>query len=226
MSALQAIAPDLWVTSVPHQFAGLHVGTRMTVVRLPSGKVLLHSLIAISDALRQDINAIGSVQHIICPNLFHHMYAGHALTAFPEALLHGPAKLQRKRKDLTFDAVLSNTAHPDWGDALVPLTIRGSLLHETLFIHRPSRTLISCDLVENFKTCPHRLTRWYLQLGGILGKVGWHPLLRIVYLNRRKAREDINKMLAIPFDRVILSHGELITENAQQAVRDGLAWLL
>jgi hypothetical protein len=29
-------------------------------------------------------------------------------------MLHGPAALQSKRKDLHFDAVLTDQPHPDW----------------------------------------------------------------------------------------------------------------
>ena len=225
MAELQLVAPDLWVTSIPHRFIGLHLGTRMTVIRLASGALVLHSPVPVSDDLRREIEAIGPVRHIICPNLFHHVYAADTKAAFPDALLHGPEKLQRKRKDLTFDAVLSDMPHSDWHGELLPLTVRGSMLHETLFYHPASRTLISCDLVENFSHCDHAPTRWYLQAGGIFGKVGWHPLLRLVYLNRRKARQSIEQLFEWPFERVILAHGDVITENAREAVRGGLAWL-
>ncbi|MEE4249686.1 MAG: hypothetical protein V2I38_03790, partial [Alcanivoracaceae bacterium] len=142
-----------------------------------------------------------------------------------DAQLHGPEKLQRKRKDLKFDAVLSDAPHPDWQGQLLPLTVAGSMLHETLFYHPASKTLISCDLVENFSHCDHAPTRWYLRAGGIFGKVGWHPLLRMVYLNRRKARQSIEQLFEWPFEQVIVAHGDVITENAREAVRGGLAWL-
>jgi hypothetical protein len=209
----------------PHSFIGLHMGTRMTVVRLSSGELLLHSPIPLSSELRAAIGALGAVAHIVCPNLFHHMYAAEAVAAYPQAMLHGPAPLQRKRKDLRFGAVLTNQPHPDWYGDLELLTIEGCMLGETIFYHRVSRTLIACDLVENFHQSPHWLTRNYLRLGGILGRAGWHPLLRIVYRDRRRARACVDRVLAWPFERVALAHGELLTENAHAAVREGLAWL-
>lgn len=226
MAELHPVAANLWITSIPHRFIGLHLGTRMTVIRLASGALVLHSPVPVSDELRREIEAIGPVRHIICPNLFHHVYAADAKAAFPDAQLHGPEKLQRKRKDMKFDAVLSDVPHPDWQGELLPLTVQGSMLHETLFYHPATKTLISCDLVENFSHCDHTPTRWYLQAGGIFGKVGWHPLLRLVYLNRRKARQSIEQLFEWPFERVILAHGDVITDNARQAVRGGLAWLL
>jgi len=219
------MATDLWVADTPHRFMGLHVGSRMTVVRLASGALLLHSPIPLSDKLIEEIEALGPVRHIICPNLFHHMYAADAKASFPEAQLHGPAKLHSKRRDLRFDAVLSDAPHPDWENELLPLTMSGSLLHETVFYHPASRTLISCDLVENIHRCDHAPTRVYLKLGGIWGKVGWHPLLRPVYLNRRRTRESLEKLMQWPFERVIVAHGDVITEDARVAVAQGMSWL-
>jgi hypothetical protein len=98
-------------------------------------------------------------------------------------MLHGPAALQCKRKDLRFDAALTNQPHPDWRDDLELLTIEGCMLGETVFYHPATRTLIACDLVENFHQSSHWLTRNYLRLGGILGRVSWHPLLRMATAN-------------------------------------------
>jgi hypothetical protein len=224
-SPLMPVAQDLWVADSPHRFIGLHVGTRMTVVRLSNGRLLLHSPIALSPELAQAIRALGDVGHIVCPNQFHHVYAGEVARAFPAAQLHGPAQLRRKRSDLTFAGVLSESPHPDWAADLVPITIDGSLLRETVFFHPASRTLISSDLVENFAGSDHALTRLYLRLGGILGKVSWHPLLRPVYYRRRKARASVDRILDLPFENVIIAHGDLITRDARSSLRTGLAWL-
>ena len=225
MSQLEQIAENIWAASAPHSFVGLHVGTRMTVMRLSSGAVLLHSPIALSAGLRSAIDAIGPVQHIVCPNLFHHMYAGAAVAAYPKALLHGPKKLHKKRSDLHFDAVLSDTPHADWQQDLLPITIAGSLLNETVLFHVPSKTLITSDLVENFKTHPHWLTRSYLKLNGMLGNITWPPVMRVVYLNRKAARASVERILALPFERVVIAHGDIISENAREALREGLKWV-
>lgn len=42
------------------------------------------------------------------------MYAEEAAAAYPHAMLHGPAALQRKRKYLRFGTVLTDRPHPDW----------------------------------------------------------------------------------------------------------------
>jgi hypothetical protein len=225
MPPLAKVADDIWVADIPHSFIGLQLGTRMTVVRLSSG-LLLHSPIPMTAALQANIDALGVVKHIVCPNVFHHVYAGEAVRAYPDALLHGPAKLAKKRRDLHFDVVLSEIPHPDWNDELMPITIAGSIVGETVLFHPASRTLVTSDLVENFRDHSHTPTRVYLRLGGLLGKPGWHPMMRLVYVNRKAARASVERILALPFERVTLAHGDIITGNARETVRQGLSWLL
>lgn len=225
MPALLNLADGLWVAAAPHHFMGLHVGTRMTVVKLHTGGVLLYSPIALDGNLRRELDAIGPVTHIVCPNLFHHMYAGAAKAAYPAATLHGPAPLRKKRPDLALDADLTETPHPDWAGDLEAVTVQGSLMHETVFFHAASRTLITSDLVENFKHAEHLPTRAWLWLGGILGRVSWHRVLRLVYWNRRAARASVERLLALPFERVIIAHGDVIERDAKATLREGLRWL-
>ncbi len=225
MTVLQEVADGLWVASAESKFLVFHVGTRMTVVRLSSGALLLHSPVPITAALKQELDELGPVAHIVCPNNFHHRHAAQAISIYPNASLHGSEKLHKKRKDLPFTAVLSDNPHPDWVDDLVPLTIKGSMMYETIFFHPASNTLITSDIVENFETSDHWLTRGWLKLGDCHGHINWHRVLRLVYFNRKSARDSVERMFEFPFERVILAHGDMITENAHQALREGMSWL-
>ena len=40
---LEALAPSVWTLAIPHRFLGLEIGTRMNVVRLADGGLLVHS---------------------------------------------------------------------------------------------------------------------------------------------------------------------------------------
>lgn len=225
MGNLTQVTEDIWVVTSPHKMMGLHLGTRMSVVRLSGGGLLLHSPVPLSDSLRRELDNLGPVRHVVCPNLFHHSYAGAVMQAYPEAILHAPEGLAKKRKDLKIHQTLSETPHPDWAEDLVPLTIEGSMLNETVFLHKKSRTIISADLAENFETSDHLLTRLYLKAAGIHGRVGWSRLLRFVYRDRAKARASIDRLLSWDFERVIIAHGNLIEEKAKDAIRETFSWL-
>ncbi|MZR64433.1 DUF4336 domain-containing protein [Alcanivorax sp. DP30] len=226
MARLKPLTDNIWHAAIPHTFMGLHVGSRMTVVKLSTGGLLLHSPIPVDDALAAELATLGEVKHIVCPNLFHHVFAADVKARYPQAILHGPQKLAAKRKDLSLDAVLTEVPHPDWGNDFELVFIEGSMLNETVFYHRATQTLIAADLIENFHQCDHGFTRWYLKLGGLWKKPGWHPILRLVYLNRRKARASITRILDWPVENLSLAHGDVITGHARNQLYLGLRWLL
>lgn len=223
--ALQRFADDVWVAGAPQKFMGWELGARMTVLRLSDGSLVVHSPVALDESLKNSIVALGPVGHIVAPNLFHHLYTADAAAAFPEAKLHGPAGLRKKRPDLRFDATLGQQLEPAWRDDLEALEIQGTMLEETVLWHKPSGTLVSADLVENFKTADDWWTGLYLQIGGIRGKVGLSRMLRLAYRDRKKARRGIDQLLSWDFDKIVLAHGEPIDSNGVEALRDTYTWL-
>jgi len=222
---MENFAEGVWIASAPQKFFGWQLGTRMTVLKLRDGSLVIHSPIAIDDSLKRKIEEIGPVGHIVAPNIFHYLYAADAAAAFPRAKLHGPAGLRKKRPELHLDAVLGEQSEPAWRDDLETLEIQGTMLEETVLWHKPSGTLVSADLVENFKTADDWWTRLYLQVGGIHGKVGVSQMLRLAYRDRRKARRDIDQLLGWDFDKIILAHGEPIDTNGVEALRETYTWL-
>ena len=105
---------------------GLRLGTRMTIVRLSHGGLFIHSPIALTVALRAAVDELGPVRHIVCPNVYHHVYAGQWAEAYPAALLHAPAALRKKRIDLRINALLSSTPHPDWAGVFETRELRAA----------------------------------------------------------------------------------------------------
>jgi hypothetical protein len=222
---LTPIEEGVWVVARPHRFFGVHLGTRMTVIRLANGEVVLHSPVAIDDELRAALADLGPVRHVIAPNYYHHVYVADALAAFPEAALHGSADLARKRKDLTFTSHLGDDPIPGIGEALLPVHIRGSLLRETVFYHPRTRTLVGTDLLENFRTSEHWFTRMYLKVSGVHGRPGVGRLLRPMFRERAQARQDLERILDFDFRRITICHGDLVEQDAHDVLRQSYAWL-
>jgi hypothetical protein len=216
---MERIAEDIWAQRVKHRFVGLAVGTRVTIVKLADG-LFVHSPIPLAP-IRAEVDALGAVRHVVCPNLYHHLYAGEWAKAYPEAGLYGPKALHAKRSDLTFAGTLDR----DWGGELVPIPIEGSILKETVFLHPKTRTLITSDLAENFPTMDDFFTRQYLRLNGTLGRVGWPRVLRVAYRDKAKAKASIARLLEHDFDRLILAHGEIIETGAKDAIRETFTFL-
>ena len=62
---LRPLDEDIWIADASLRFGGIEVGARMTVVRLPDGRILLHSPIAASDALVGGIEKLGPVAFLV-----------------------------------------------------------------------------------------------------------------------------------------------------------------
>lgn len=223
--AVENIATDLWAAAAPQSFFGLHLGTRMTVVRLQDGSLLVHSPIALTPSLKAEVDAIGPVRHIVAPSEAHHLYAGEWQDAYPGALLHAAVGLSKRRKDLAIDQELRGGTHPDWDSDLETIFLDGTMLNETVFFHSPSRSLIVADLIENFETSAHWPTRAYLKLSGIHGKPGLSGPLRLIFRDKKRARRSIDEILSWDFDRIVLAHGDVIETGGREALRDTYTWL-
>lgn len=221
---LEKVAEGIHCVATPHVMMGLHLGTRMTVVRLTSGELLVHSPVAVTPELRKEIDALGVVRYVVAPNLFHHVYAGEFASAYPEADLYAPRALRKKRPDLKIHGNLEDPL--PFASDLEPRFIAGCMLQETVFLHRATRTLVTVDLCENFTTSPDLFTRLYLKASGIHGRVGWGKPLRLMYRDRRRARASIDALLEDDFDRLVISHGALIETGAKDAItRTFEGWL-
>ena len=73
--SLRSYVPDqIWLRAYPVQLAGTRFDARMTVIRLSSGEIMLHSPCAIGAPLAEEISALGRVAHIVAPGNFHHVH--------------------------------------------------------------------------------------------------------------------------------------------------------
>ncbi len=222
---LTPLHDDVWVQAAPQTMLGLHLGTRMTVVRLPDGALWVHSPIPLTEALTDELRALGPVRHVIAPNLFHHLHVGPMAAAFDGALVHARPRLKNKRKDLHIDVDLTGDTPSDWADALSCVAIEGTWVDEVVFVHHPSNLLICCDLIQNITACDHWLTRQYLRLGGVYQKPGLERFLRIMFRDRKKARAGIDAVLAQEFSGIVLAHGDLIEDGGPEVLAQSYAWL-
>jgi hypothetical protein len=225
--ALRPLAPELWVVERPQRFCGLEVGTRMTVIRLADGGLLLHSPVELDAGLRRELDAIGRVRFAVAPNRVHHLYAGRVAEAYPGARLWVAPGLERKRPDLVFDGVLGDDAPAEWKGQLDQVFFRGRPYeNEVVFFHRASRTLILCDLAFNFGPRSAAPTRLLMRLLRSYGRFGPSKLDPLLIRDRRAARQSLERILGWDFDRVVVAHGDVLESGGREALREGYAWLL
>jgi hypothetical protein len=224
---LRELAPDVWVADQPLRFFGLEVGARMTVIRLPGARLLLHSPIARSHELAQQVERLGSPTLLIAPNRFHHLYAGDWKSAHPTARLYVAPGVEAKRPDLTISGVLGDDAVPDWSDVLDQVPIRGfPLANEVVFFHRPSRTLVASDLAFNVGPRSPALTRISFRLMGAYGRLSCTPLERLSIRDRSAFRHSLCRVLGWPIERIVVAHGEVVERDGHRALAEAYSWIL
>ena len=224
---LRPIADHLWVAERAHgQLPFLDIGTRMTVIRLPGGGLFLHSPVEADAATRGAVEALGAVRAIVAPNYVHHLFAGGWKQAYPQARLLGAPGLARKRRDLAFDGELGDEPEPSYAGALEQVLVRGArLLNEVVFFHRASRTLLLTDLAFHPTEASRPGLRRWTWLTRVRDGFGPNALVRAFIRDRRAARASLDRILAWDFDRVTVTHGELLESGGREALRKAYAWL-
>jgi hypothetical protein len=99
------------------------------------------------------------------------------------------------------------------------------LANEVVFVHRPSRSLLVCDLAFNVGPDAPWLTRTLFRLWGAYGRLGPTRLERLLVRDKDAARRSLDEVLALDFDRVIVSHGDVLETGGREAFARGFDWL-
>jgi hypothetical protein len=224
---LTSLVPNLWIFDQPHKFLGIEIGTRMTIVRLETGDLFLHSPIQLTGEARKQLDALGTVRYVVAPNRFHHLYIKDYFSAYPEAEFFAAPSLQKKRPDLSFNGVLTDEKTYGWQEELRHVVFGGMpILNEAVFFHIPSHTLILTDLICNFRGDLPIPTKIFTWLDGVYENFGVPRVERYLLIrDRKQAKSSINKILSWDFDRVIMAHGHIMQRGGHRAIKKAFEWL-
>jgi hypothetical protein len=226
---LTALASDLWGAETDLFLPGrLHFRCRMTVVRLPTGEVLLHSPIPVDPPLAAAIDGLGPVRHLVAPNNLHHLFLGEAQARWPGATTWAAPGLPDKRPDLRIDRVLGRD-RAAWEDTLVPHFIEGiPWMAEHTFEHPASRTLLVTDLLFHFHAgdVANWGSRTFFRLLGVLDRAKQSPLLRLQTRDRAAAARSCHALLGLELDRVVPAHGRVVEGEIRATLTSALSWML
>jgi hypothetical protein len=100
------------------------------------------------------------------------------------------------------------------------------LANEVVFLHRPSRSLLLCDLAFNIGARLPWLTRAAFRLWGRYGSFGPTWFERLMIRDRAAARGSAVRILALDFERVVVAHGDVLERGGRREFERGFAWLL
>lgn len=235
LDTLKPVTDNVWIVdSGPLRTMGIAIPVRMTVVRLPGGEMWLHSPTRYDPALKAQIERIGTVRHLVAPTMAHWSFLQDWASACPDATVWAAPDLRDrrpvKRSGFRIDADLSATPPAVWADTFDHAVFSGAFgFNEVAFFHRPSRTLVLTDLIQNFEPAKLPLVaRPVVALLGALAPDGGTPRHVRLVLNakRRDAAAAARRVLDWRPDRVIFAHGRWFDQDATPRLERAFRWLL
>jgi hypothetical protein len=223
---IEELAPGIWTVSAPLKLVGAELGTRMSIVRLSQGGLVLFAPVEIDAGLASQLAELGPVVGLVAPNAFHHLYFLAAADRYPEARCFMAEGVAKKIGGGPLGATdLSNEPDALWESDLEQVVLEGApMTNEVIFFHPESRTLVLTDLCFNFDPAPSGWTGFFLRLAGGHGRMAVSRLMRTGLKDRSKVRGTIAKINEWDFDRVIVTHGHSIDSGGKakfkEATRD------
>ncbi len=236
LNTLKPVCNGVWIVDGPPiefgpALARLKFPTRMTIIEVGGGDLLVHSPTPLVAGLRAEVESIGEPRWIIGPNKIHYWWIPEWREAFPDALVHlAPGIRERAGGRIKFDhhPLVERSGYP-WDPVIDTLPVAGSFMTEVVFFHRPSKTLVLTDLIENFE--PRKLGLWerlLTRFGGVSDPDGQMPRdMRLTFRGQKQElRKAVEQMIAWAPERIILAHGRWYEANGLAELRRAFRWLI
>jgi len=226
---LKEIDRDIWVAEAPFKYFGLSVGTRMTVIQLKNRELAVISPIQVDKATSLKLDELGTVSHIIAPNVYHYLFAADFKTLYPKAIFWATPALKLKKPELPIDRIINNNedSFPSdlqhlLFDGLKTIDFNGfKLLNELVFLHPKSRTLILTDAAFNFNDSYPLITQFAARVIGTYKNFSPSLLEKVASTEKAKVKQAVQKILDWDFERVIMAHGSIIENQGKQKFKAG-----
>jgi hypothetical protein len=223
---MQEVTPGVWLVADPVSIVGMKLTTTMTVIELPGRELLIYSPLVLTAERRAAVESLGTVAHLYAPNTFHHLWIGEWAAAFPNARVHAPAALKAKRPDLHIDRAHDHESLGALSAVFDEVHIDGFLLEETVLVHRASQTLLVADLVHNVGRPTDTWSMLYTKAMGFYDRVAISRAIRwTAFRDRSAARDSVDRLAQLSFDRLVVGHGTPLESGARAAVLDAYDWL-
>ncbi len=212
------LAENLWLLTYPLKMLGADMRRNVTIIRLHSGKLVIHSTAPFTAEDVSAIRALGEPGWLLDGVLRHDTFAKEGCAAFPGIPYLAPEGFS---KTVGFPTTPINPTPTEWGDELLALEIQGAPdARDTALLHVPSRTLILTELLFNFGTDEPLWTELLLRVA--VGSAH-HPGLSRPYKagvkDEAAFRLSITHILSWDFERVIVGHGEVIEFDGKAKLR-------
>jgi hypothetical protein len=225
-SALTSVVADkIWSLERPVWFSGARLRARTSVVRIEDGSLLLHTPAPPTEALAEELRALGPVRWLVVPNCWHHLGAPAAAACFRDAKLVGPASALSRNPGLRLDLDLHEGRFGELVPELEALPLEGvPFWDETVLYHRPTQTLLGADIVCSAGPQDHFSWRLGARLTGCYGRVRVPPDARKKLDDMAATARSLRAILERPAERLVIGHGDILAAGWREQLAQ--AWRL
>lgn len=219
---LMPLAENLWLLAYPLKMLGVDLRRNVTLIRLHSGKMVIHSTAPFLPEDLAIIRSLGEPGWVLDGILRHDTFAMEGRKAFPGIPYLAPEGFS---KLVGFPTQPIVPAPSEWAGELLVHEIQGApAARDIAMFHVPSRTLILTELVFNFGGGQPLWTE--LLLRAAVGCQHHPGMSRPVKAGVRDKAAFVKSLAAIldwDFDRVIVGHGDVIDSDGKAQLRSALA---
>lgn len=223
---IKILQDDLYVVEQPFALYGAELGIRMTIIRLGDNALWLHSPVRFGENLAAQIATLGTVRFIVTPSKMHRLFLPEWLAAHPQATHYMPVGMTLQMSTSKLPTTLSQIAPKEWRGKIEQHETQGIPdLNEVVFFHPQTRTLILTDLCFNIREGSW-WTRVLFKLNSGWDHFGPTRIFKRGIQDRVAFRASVDRILRWDFDRIILSHGQMIESGGKELFRTAFEDLL
>ena len=210
---MDRIGEEIWLQRYPLCLAGCHLGRNVAVVRLRSGKLVIHST---ADFPEGNFQSLGEPGWLVEATNFHDTCAGDGVDSLPLVPYHVPEGFSSPKGVKTHPIL---PAPAEWEGELEVIELGGlPKIREHVFFHQVSRTLIVADLLFNL---PPSAGGWTLRFMRVMAGMKSYPamsrLFRFCIRDREAFVDSLRKVAEWEFERIVVAHGDPIEgEDAKE----------
>ncbi len=216
---IKLLQDGLYVVEQSFALYGAELGIRMTIVHINDNELWLHSPVRYGENLAAQIATLGSVRSIVSPSKMHRLYLSEWIAAHPQAVHYAPVGMPLHAPGSKLPTTLSQMPPKEWHAQMEQHEVQGIPdLNEMVFFHPATRTLILTDLCFNIREGA-LWTRLFFTLNGAWQRLTPTRIFQHFIQDRVAFRASVDRILRWDFDRIILSHGEIVERDGKALFR-------
>ena len=193
---------------------------------IPGVVIPLHSMLVETPTKAILVSPVGTQEEraacegkqvvLVEPSLLHHKRLAKALQFIEPSELWGPDGFVEKLPEFKNARVFGRDPWPH-DDAVSFALIEGApKRNEVVFFHQPTRTLYTADLAFAIMEPKGVISPIALRAMGIYKRFGVSKMWKGWVKDKAAFQRSIDRIMAWPFERIAVAHGDIVEGNARQ----------